>query len=96
MADERQQEGVEVVAAGPPEVAGDEEQEDRAIFFIGQDGRTQPAEARSDVIQAISGIETQIYRLYYDDQDPEMMNRLGEDEWLPRGERTPPKAEETP
>ncbi|MCH9033490.1 MAG: HD domain-containing protein [Planctomycetes bacterium] len=60
----------------------EEEQEDRAIFFIEPDGHTQPAEARSDVIRAISEIETKIYRLYYDDQDPEMMKRLSEDGWL--------------
>ena len=60
----------------------EEEQEDRAIFFIEPDGHTQPAEARSDVIRAISEIETKIYRLYYDDQDPEMRKRLSEDGWL--------------
>jgi len=74
----------------------DEEQEDRAIFFIEPDGRTQPAEARSDVIRAISQIETQIYRLYYDDEDSEMTNRLGEDGWLPKDGATPPTAEEMP
>ena len=74
----------------------EEEQEDRAIFFIEPDGRTQPAEAHSEVIMAISGIETAVYRLYYDDRDPMMMKRLEEEGWLGREERTQPAKEETP
>ncbi len=73
----------------------EEEQEDRAIFFIDSDGRPQLAEDRSKVIRAISEIETQVYRLYYDDKDPEMMKRLDDDGWLPKGQGAPPKAEET-
>ena len=60
----------------------EEEEEDRAIFFMGPGDRTEPAEARSEVIRAISAIETKIYRLYYDDEDRVMMKRLSEDGWL--------------
>ena len=73
----------------------EEEQEEFAIFFIDSDGRPQLAEDRSKVIRAISEIETQIYRLYYDDQDPEMMTRLKRDGWLSKGKGAPPKAKET-
>lgn len=60
----------------------DEEEEDRAIFFVEPDGRTRPAESLSPVIDAISKIETKIYRLYYDGNDPDMIAKLGKDGWL--------------
>jgi HD superfamily phosphohydrolase len=62
---------------------GDEEQEDRAIFFLGHDRPPEPAEVCSPVIRAISEIETCINRLYFDDRDPDMMQRLAEEGWLP-------------
>jgi hypothetical protein len=60
----------------------DEEEEDRAIFFVEPDGHTRPAEWLSDVIDAISKIETKIYRLYYDGDDTGMIAKLREDGWL--------------
>lgn len=60
----------------------DEEEEDRAIFFVEPDGQTRPAEWLSDVIDAISKIETKIYRLYYDEDDAGMIAKLREDGWL--------------
>lgn len=58
-----------------------EEEEDRVIFFI--DGeKTCPAESLSKVIAAISNIETQINRLYYDSTDSEMIARLKQEEWI--------------
>lgn len=46
-----------------------EDESDRAIYFIDANGRAQPAEAFSSVIQAISNIKTSIHRLYYDETD---------------------------
>jgi HD superfamily phosphohydrolase len=60
----------------------DEEEEDRAIFFVEPDGQTRPAESLSPVIDAISKIETQIYRLYYDGEDADMIAKLRKDGWL--------------
>lgn len=60
----------------------DEEEEDRAIFFMEPDGQTRPAESLSEVIDAISKIETKIYRLYYDGDDGDMLDRLTKDGWL--------------
>lgn len=60
----------------------DAAEEDRVIHFVEPDQEPQPAEAVSEVIKAISGIETQVYRLYYDSEDRGMMGRLRDDGWL--------------
>jgi uncharacterized protein len=60
----------------------DEDQADRVIQFIDERGQTQPAEALSDVISAISKIETKIHRLYYDESDAELVGRLQKDQWI--------------
>jgi HD superfamily phosphohydrolase len=60
----------------------DEEQEDRVIQFIDRGGQTHPAESLSDVIRAISEIETKIHRLYYDQTDAEMVTRLQKEGWI--------------
>lgn len=54
----------------------DEAQEDRIIHFIDEDDQTHPAEELSDVIRAISGVETRIHRLYYDESDRVLMTQL--------------------
>jgi HD superfamily phosphohydrolase len=60
----------------------DEEQEDRVIHFVEASGQTHAAEALSPVIDAISRIETKIYRLYYDETDAELTARLLKDDWV--------------
>ena len=60
-----------------------EEQADWMIHFVEPGGRTWAAEQESSVIRAISEIETTIYRLYYDENDPLMVAKLVEDGWLP-------------
>ena len=59
----------------------DEEEEDRVILFL-EDQGPRPAENLSDVIGAISKIETSIYRLYYDANDRAMVAKLRADGWL--------------
>ena len=59
-----------------------EEQEDQAIQFVHENGNTDPAEALSDVIRAISELEIRIHRLYYDETDPELVGRLQKDDWI--------------
>lgn len=61
-----------------------EEESDRVIHFVDDDGKTRAAESISDVIKAISQIELSIYRLYYDDEDPAMVDRLRQEGWLPQ------------
>lgn len=65
-----------------------EEQEDRAIFFVDSGGRTHPLESESKMIFAISGLETTIYRLYYDESDSGLVNRLRAEGWLPDSENS--------
>lgn len=60
----------------------DEEQEDRVIHLIDDGGQTRAAELQSDVIRAISGIETKVYRLYYDETDRTIVDRLRNDGWI--------------
>jgi hypothetical protein len=74
----------------------DEEEEDRAIFFVEPGGRTRPAESLSKVIDAISRIETEICRLYYDGADPDMIDRLTRDGWLSESPSVSPTEEERP
>lgn len=62
--------------------SGAEEQEDRVIQLIDDGGRTHPAESLSDVIRAISTIETKIYRLYYDETDDAIVDRLRNEGWI--------------
>ncbi len=54
----------------------DEAQEDRIIHFIDEDDQTHPAEELSDVIRAISNVETRIHRLYYDESDRVLLTQL--------------------
>ncbi|HKQ50446.1 MAG TPA: HD domain-containing protein [Phycisphaerae bacterium] len=61
-----------------------EEQEDRVIQLIDARGKTHPAESLSDVIRAISGIETRVHRLYYDETDRKIVDRLRNDGWIKR------------
>lgn len=56
-------------------------EEDRVIYFVEPGQEPQPAEGVSQGIKAISGIETQVYRLYYDHADEDMMRRLRDDGW---------------
>ncbi len=60
-----------------------EEEEDRVIYVLDEQGRTHPAEAESDVLRAISNIETAVYRLYYDQTDEALMEALRADGWEP-------------
>ncbi|MBK8270270.1 MAG: HD domain-containing protein [Planctomycetes bacterium] len=60
-----------------------EEQADWMIHLVDPEGKTSAAEQVSDVIRAISEIETTIYRLYYDAHDPEMIAHLIKEGWLP-------------
>lgn len=59
-----------------------EEQEDRAILVQDRNDRTHPVESESEVILAISRIETAIYRLYYDGTDEALVDRLKTNGWL--------------
>jgi hypothetical protein len=59
----------------------DDEEEDRVIYFVEPEHDPKPAENLSAVIDAISQIKTEIYRLYYDENDAQMMERLHGDEW---------------
>jgi HD superfamily phosphohydrolase len=61
-----------------------EEESDRVIHFVDDDGMTRAAESISPVIDAISRIESSIYRLYYDDEDAAMVARLRQEGWLPQ------------
>ncbi len=61
---------------------GGEEEEDRVIYFLDEEGLTHPAESESDVLKAISNIETAIYRLYYDETDENLMERLRSEGWV--------------
>ncbi len=61
---------------------GDQLEEDRVIYFVDDKGQTHPAEALSEVIKAISNIETTIYRLYYDEADSELVSYLRTEGWL--------------
>lgn len=60
----------------------DEAQADRVIYFLDERGRTQPAESLSDVLNAISNIKTTIHRLYYDESDADVVDRLRKDRWI--------------
>ncbi len=60
----------------------DEEEEDRAIHFVEPSGETRVAEALSPLIDAVSRIETKIYRLYYDEEDKTLTTRLRSDGWI--------------
>ena len=60
----------------------DEDQADRVIQFIDDREQTHPAEALSDVIRAISEVETRIHRLYYDETDATLVQRLKEQDWI--------------
>lgn len=60
-----------------------EEAADRAIYFVQPQGQTLMAEDVSQVILAISGIDTEVYRLCYDSHDPAIVERLRTDGWLP-------------
>jgi HD superfamily phosphohydrolase len=66
----------------------DEEQEDRVIQFVDKGGQTHPAESLSDVIRAISGVETKVHRLYYDETDRKILDRLKKDGWIKHGIRS--------
>jgi len=59
-----------------------EEEEDRVIFVLGHDDKAHPVENESLVIDDISKIETQIFRLYYDEDDPAIIQRLKDEGWL--------------
>lgn len=61
---------------------GGEEEEDRAIHVLDNAGTSYPVESRSDVIRAISEIETKIYRLYYDETDEELVGQLQKQGWI--------------
>ncbi len=74
----------------------DAAEEDRVIHFVEPDQEPRPAEAVSRVIEAISGIETQVYRLYYDSEDHDMMSRLREDGWMAESGPTETAGEEEP
>lgn len=74
----------------------DEEEEDRVIHFVEASGQTHAAEALSPVIDAISRIETKIYRLYYDETDAELTARLREDGWITERSGEQQATEETP
>lgn len=52
------------------------------IYFVEASGQTHAAEALSPVIDAISRIETRIYRLYYDETDDQLTTRLRMDGWI--------------
>lgn len=60
----------------------DEDQADRVIHFIDERCQTKPAESLSDVILAISNVKTRIHRLYYDETDLELTERLRRDNWI--------------
>ncbi len=74
----------------------DEEEEDRVIHFVEASGQTRAAEALSPVIDAISRIETKIYRLYYDETDTELTARLLKDDWITEQPGEQQATEETP
>lgn len=59
-----------------------EDEADRVIHLIDDRDKAHPAESLSDVIRAISEIETNIHRLYYDEEDRELVDRLKRDNWL--------------
>ncbi len=54
----------------------EEEQEDRAISFVNDKGKTRVAEASSDVIRAISEVKTSVCRLYYDESQKALVKKL--------------------
>lgn len=60
----------------------EEDQADRVIHFIDEHNKTMPAESLSNVIRAISEIETKIHRLYYDELDVKLVERLRTDGWI--------------
>jgi len=64
-----------------------EEEEDRVIHFLDEDGSTHAAESESDVLRAISNIETAIYRLYFDETDEELMGQLRSKGWVKNHEQ---------
>jgi len=66
-----------------------EEEEDRVIHFLDEEGATHPAESESDVLKAISNIETAIYRLYYDETDGELMEQLRSEGWVKNDNQQP-------
>jgi HD superfamily phosphohydrolase len=66
----------------------DPEEEDRVIHFIDENGQTHPAEALSEVIDAISKIESKVYRLYYDEADKDLVAHLQAEEWLAKSVTT--------
>lgn len=66
---------------------GDEEQEDKAIFFVNDKGVTQAAEFESEVIRAISGIKMQAHRLYFDETDEAICKRLKDEELMSGAEQ---------
>jgi hypothetical protein len=59
-----------------------DEEEDRVIYFIEPGGEPKPAEHLSPVIEAISGIKTEVFRFYYDETDPKMVERLRAEGWI--------------
>jgi HD superfamily phosphohydrolase len=59
-----------------------EDQEDRAIQLLAPSGFTEPVEQASPLIRAISDLKIQIHRLYYDENDPELAERLQKDGWI--------------
>lgn len=60
----------------------DEEEAQKAIYFIEPDGMVRPIESVSSVIRAISEIETEIYRLYYDPDDQAIVSKLKQLGWI--------------
>lgn len=57
---------------------GKEEEEERVkpIYLLDRDGRTHLAEEDSRLIRAVSEIRCRVYRLYYDDGNPELVDLL--------------------
>ncbi|MCC7291942.1 MAG: HD domain-containing protein [Phycisphaerales bacterium] len=58
-----------------------EEEEDKVIFFLDKQGKPHPAESESKVIDAISKIETSVYRLYYDERESKLVEELLKGGW---------------
>ncbi len=65
------------------------------IYLVDSNSEPTPIEARSAVIRAISEIKTEIYRLYYDADDPKMVERLQKDGWVLDKESTDGQEEPT-
>jgi HD superfamily phosphohydrolase len=63
----------------------EQEEEDQAIRFIESGGQTRLAEAHSPVIDAISKIQKEVYRLYYDEADAGLVKHLQDQGWLAPG-----------